>query len=395
MRFSAALSTEPNTSRAIDEVCQQTVRALDAGCDLAVMFVSPHHQANFAELAARIQVETRAKIVLGCTGESIVGGTREIENEPALSLWLAELPGVRLVPMHLEFQQTTEGGTIGGWPRELPAQWGKDSALLLLGEPFSFPTDVLLERLNEDQPGIRVLGGMASGGYTSGENRLFLNGEILTEGAVGVWLDGPVRIQSVVSQGCRPIGSHFVITRAERNVVHELSGRPALACLQEVFAQLSPPEQELVRKGVHLGRVVNEYQESFQRGDFLIRNVVGGDNESGAIALGDYIRVGQTVQFHVRDTDSADHDLRELVTQSKHALGDRQAGGALLFTCNGRGTRLFSEADHDAAAISEIVGPLPLAGFFAQGEIGPIGEKNFVHGFTASLALFSEPEKST
>ena len=200
-------------------------------------------------------------------------------------------------------------------------------------------------------------------------------------------MHGPVRMRNVVSQGCRPIGRAFVVTKAERNIIHQLGGRPAFEQFQELYHELSAEEQQLARQGLHVGQVINEYQEQFGRGDFLIRNVQGVDSNSGAIAIGDYARVGQTIQFHVRDATTADEDLQALTAAAKSASAGQCLGG-LLFTCNGRGTRLFPEPHHDAQAVAHTWQGLPLAGFFAQGEIGPIGGKNFVHGFTASLALF-------
>jgi small ligand-binding sensory domain FIST len=202
-----------------------------------------------------------------------------------------------------------------------------------------------------------------------------------------------MRMRSVVSQGCRPIGRPLVVTKCERNLLIELGGKPALEQLRELWPSLSEKDQKLVQSGLHVGLVINEYQEQFSRGDFLVRNVVGVDPERGIIAMGDYARVGQTVQFHVRDAQTADEDLRELLAHGNHPSESASPKGALLFTCNGRGTRLFSDPHHDARSLSDAWPELPAAGFFAQGEIGPIGGKNFLHGFTASIALF-EPVES-
>jgi small ligand-binding sensory domain FIST len=386
--FAAALSTQPDTSAAVRQVCRKAMEPLGGQADLGVVFASPHHGPHFAALAAGVQRGTQAKCLIGCTGESIVGTGREVEEEPAISVWLARLPGVTVQPMHLRYERAPEGGAISGWP-ELPEQWPTGTALLVLAEPFSFPTDLLLERVNEDQPGVPVLGGMASGAQAPGGNRLLLGSGELAEGAVAVLLHGRLTIRSVVSQGCRPIGRPFVVTKAERNVIHELGGQPPVALLQELFPALTPREQQAVRSGLHVGLVINEYQDKFTRGDFLVRNVVGADSETGAVAIGDYVRVGQTVQFHIRDRDSADEDLRELMGALAATAPAPQ--GALLFTCNGRGMRLFQQPHHDAGVVEEALGSIPLAGFFAQGEIGPVAGKNFVHGFTASLAVFSDP----
>ena len=277
-------------------------------------------------------------------------------------------------------------GHVRWLAQELGADWPAGSALLLMADPFTFPADVLLERLGEDQPGKPVLGGMASGATRPGENRLLLGPTVHRAGAVALRLSGGVRVRSVVSQGCRPIGKPMVITKAQQNVVLELGGRPALEQLRELYETLPDQERRLLETGLQLGRVINEYQSDFTRGDFLIRNVLGWDSEAGAIAIGDFCRVGQTVQFHVRDAGAADDDLRELLATAKS--DGAAAAGRLLFTCNGRGTRLFSQPDHDAGSIHDALGEIPLAGFFAHGEIGPIGGQNFLHGFTAALALF-------
>ncbi len=391
LRCGAALSTVPETREAVHEVCSQASAQLGAAPNLALAFMSHHHGPHFGRVAERICDAVGTECLLGCTGESIVGNQHEVEGDAALALWLAHLPGVSIVPMHLEFERTPEEGSFLGWPDELADAWPAESSLLLLGEPYSFPADALLERLNEGRPGVPVLGGMASGGWNPGQNRLLFGRRELERGAVGALIHGPVRLRSVVSQGCRPIGRPFVVTKADRNVILELSGKPAMAQLGELWPSLTAAEQKSAQGGLHVGCVINEYQAQFGRGDFLIRNVVGADPDAGAIAIGDYVRVGQTVQFHIRDAQSADEDFRELLTAAKHDATAPPAG-ALVFTCNGRGTRLFSEPHHDAQAIAEIFDNVPTAGFFAQGEIGPVGGKNFLHGFTASVVLF-EPQQ--
>ncbi|HXT60779.1 MAG TPA: FIST N-terminal domain-containing protein [Pirellulales bacterium] len=385
-RFAAALSTAPDAPQAMEEICRAAGEKLGAEPSLGLLFASPHHAEALGAVAAGVVERLSPGCLLGCTGESIVGNAREIEEAPAMALWLAALPDASIAPMHLQFEKTAEGPTVVGWPHDLPDAWPAGAAMIVLGEPFSFPADWLLERLNEDRPGVPVVGGMASGAHAPGGNRLVLNRQVLDRGAVAAMVHGPVRIQTVVSQGCRPVGRAFVVTKAEQNVILELSGKPPLAQLQEVFDALPPADQRLVQQGLHVGRVINEYQDQFQRGDFLVRNCIGADRNTGALAIGDYVRPGQTVQFHVRDAQTADEDLRELLREARQPSA---AEGALLFTCNGRGTRMFDQADHDAGMLAELLGGIPTAGFFAQGELGPIGGKNFVHGFTASMALFS------
>ncbi len=390
MICASALSTTRNTDGAFAEILDRvsaTFAKVSPG--IAVAFVSAHHADSLDRLAGAFRERHPGTHFLGVTGETIVGDGREVEGATAASLWAIELPqGVTAEPVRMTWDQ----GRFEGIPERTESDDAEGSGtLLLFGDPFSFPTDRLLKTLEGPFPGMPVVGGMASGANAPGGNRLALEGEIYEDGAVGLRLRGPLTIRTVVSQGCRPVGRSMVITRAERNVIKELGRRPALEVLRETFTSLNEEDQRLIREGLHVGRVINEYQESFGRGDFLIRNVMGSDDEGG-IAISDDVRVGQTVQFHVRDASTADEDLRTMLEQNLARPSGTKIAGGLLFSCNGRGTRLFPEPDHDASAIGNALGPVPLAGFFAMGELGPIGGKNFVHGFTASLAIFETPE---
>jgi small ligand-binding sensory domain FIST len=383
MRCASALSTARDTAGAVREVLEAAGRELDGGtADLAVAFASPHHAEGLAALADECAGRALARHVLGCTGESIVGDGVEVEGDPALALWLATFPeGTSLTPVRLTF----DAGRVSGWPAGRSADDDARGLMLLLADPFTFPADAWLVAMRDDHPRLRVVGGMASGGGRPGVNRLALDQDVYEQGAVGLILDGPAEVRTVVSQGCRPIGRPLLVTKTDRNVVKELGRRPAMEVFRAIYAELDAEDQARVRNGLHLGRVINEYQESFELGDFLIRNVLGADAESG-IALTDVLRVGQTVQFHVRDASTADEELRSLLARE----ADRPVAGALVFTCNGRGTRLFPTPHHDALAIREALGPVPTAGFFAMGEIGPVQGQNFLHGFTASIALFGD-----
>lgn len=386
-RFAAALSTLPEWERAVDDVLTTLLPQIAGPPDLMVIFVSPHHADALERIGKLLGQHLGVEKILGCTAESVVGGEWEIERNPALAVWTGTFPGVQITPLTLTLVRTPEGGVIDGWPDDCLDEWPADSALIVLGDPYTFPADLLLERLNEDRPGIRVVGGMASAASQPGENRLLLGSNLRSDGAVAVLLRGPVGMRTVVSQGCRPVGRPFVVTRAEQNILHELGGRPALEQLTLMYQQLPTRDQRLARTGLQVGRVVSEYRETFEPGDFLMRNVTGVDPRYGIISVGDYIRTGQTIQFHIRDHESADDDLRRMLASVANDSHFRVAG-ALLFTCNGRGTSLFPQPHHDAQSIRKALGDVPTAGFFAAGELGPVGRDNFVHGFTASIALF-------
>ena len=388
MPFAAAVSEKTNLNAAIQEAVQIVAGELGRKPDLSFVFVSHHHAEHFSTMSASILERLSGGLLLGCTGETVIGGTREYEGGPAIAIWSGVLPGADLLPFQMEFAETPDGFMCGGLPDDLGARLDDTRAVLFLGEPFSSVPQSVLDLLADELPNIPVIGGQASGG-NPGENRLFMNDREIDDGAIGVVIRGGPQIRTVVSQGCRPIGIPFVVTKAERNVVYELGGAPPMQRLQELYHLLPPRDQKLVELGVHIGIALNEYQESFHRGDFLILNVVGVDKKSGALKAGGVIRVGQTVQFQIRDGETADADLIRLLERHS-AEHPRLPAASLLFSCNGRGSRMFSGPDHDATQIQRHLGPLPLAGIFAQGELGPLGGKNYIHGFTASIALFEE-----
>ena len=379
--FAAALSQHPLATQAVGEVCGSILEQLgaegSADCDLAVCFASPHHVGAFEDIANALRSILEPRVLLGGTAVAVVGGAREVEDAPALAVLGARLEGTRLTPVALQVEETPDGMAVTGWPEDGTAA----RTLLLFADPFTFPVDAFLARCNDDLPDLRVIGGLASAAAVPGGNRLVLDGAVLSGGAVGVLLDGDVEVRTLVSQGCRPIGRPFVVTKADRNFVEELGGKPAVERLQEVAAAASEEERALLRTGLHIGVVVDEHKAEFGRGDFLVRNLFGADQRTGALAVGDAVSVGQTVQFHIRDAGAADEDLREL-------LAGADASAALLFTCTGRGQHLFGVPDHDAGLVERLLGTIPLAGAFCAGEIGPVGGRNFLHGFTASLALF-------
>ena len=354
--------------------------------DLAMVLVTPHHAPSIAEIGCKVADALETEKVIGCSGQGLIVNSREWEGVPAISIWAAHLPNTEIATAHLNYQSEADGGAFTGWTPEFLGEWPEASSIIALAEPFTFPTDVLLARLNEDRPGVRVWGGICSGS-APGEGRLFLGREACDQGAVLVRLAGDVRIHSTVSQGCRPIGEPMVVTKAEVNEILELGGRPALAVLKALFQSLPAREQRTFTQGLHVGRVINEYQDKFEYGDFLIRNVGGMDAQRQSIAITDFIRAGQTIQFHLRDHQSASADLEQMLKQTAAEVREPRGLGGLLFSCNGRGSNLFPEPNHDAGLVQRYFPQTPLNGFFAAGEIGPVAGQNFIHGFTASLAL--------
>jgi small ligand-binding sensory domain FIST len=375
-RIGAGLST---SASAWDAAAEASRSARGAGLgrgevDLAFLFLSPAHLDEAESAAEAVREELAPRHLLGCVAEGVVAGTRELEDGPGVAVWAGALPGAEIGSFHVAAEEAA------GLP-----ELDRPSLVALLVDPFTFPVVPLLSRLNETEEPVPLVGGMAAGGRQPGAQALIVDDAVHREGAVGAVVSG-VPVRTVVSQGCRPIGREATITRCEGNIVYELAGQPALERLRREIASLSAEEQALAAGGVLVGLVIDENQPEYDAGDFLMRGLLGADAETGALALGDTVRVGQTVRFFVRDAASADADLRRALA----AVGGESAAGALLFTCNGRGTNMFPQPDHDARLVAEVLGSPALAGFFCGGEIGPVGGKAFLHGFTATLAVFLE-----
>lgn len=378
MSFAVALSEAESTADAAAAVADDLAGALDAAGPAALVFFATAAHLDAMDLLAAILADRLApQVVLGAGAVSVIAEGRELEETPAVAAWAAPLDGA--VPVRLNPALSADHSPAD----DLPLLDEQPRTLLLLADPFSCPADRLLERLGTGSPQVRAIGGLASASGSAGGNRLVLDGEVFDDGAVGLLLGSEAGVETVVSQGCRPIGQPYVVTRGERNLIHELGGRPALERLQEIVEGLDASERALVQRGLHLGIVVNEHKLDFGRGDFLVRGVLGLERQSRALAVGDMVETGTTVQFQVRDAASARQDLRDL-------MAGRSAGGALLFTCNGRGRRLFEVADQDASVVAGAIAPAPLAGMFCAGEIGPVGPRSYLHGFTASVALFGQ-----
>ena len=390
MQFASALSREVETEAAVADVIEQVApRLAEQHAHLSFVFASPQHLKAFPRLLHVLQERFSSHTLIGCTGGGVIGNRHEVENQPALALMVAHLPGVNIMPFHIEQHDLDEGWAETYWQNRLGASPEDEPTLILLPDPFMIDPQRLLDVLNTAYPLRPVLGGLASGGRSQSSCALFLNGEVV-HGAVGVALTGNVTVRTVVSQGCKPVGSPFIITRCEEQVIYELSGKPALEAVRDAIGELPPEDQELARTALLMGRVIDEYKDEFTRGDFLIRTFLGADPRTGAIAVGDTFRAGQTVQLHVRDATTAREDLHALMGTLSVDLAGKPAQGALLFSCNGRGAHLYGEPDYDSRVVAETTGAIPTAGFFCNGEIGPIGTSNFLHGFTASVGIFQE-----
>jgi small ligand-binding sensory domain FIST len=352
--------------------------------DLCLLFATAHFDDELEQIVADVQDRLSPRAFIGATGESVICNAVEYEQRPAVVLWTAHLPAARAVAFHLSQEDLDRLEEPAAWYDHLNVAAEQRPYFLLLADPFSFNLLEMLGRLEKAYPQRPAIGGVASAGEEAGQNHMIFEGQPLHHGLCGVALTGDIDIDTVVSQGCRPIGRRLVITEGERNVIRQLGGKPPLAVVIDTLKQCSTRDIELARTGgLLVGRAINEHQPRFARGDFLIRNPIGFEQESGAMMINDLVRTGQTIQFHVRDSQSADDDLVSLLGARPRAA----AAGALLFTCNGRGSRLFKERHHDARAVAQAGDALPVAGMFCAGEIGPVSRRNFLHGHTASVAF--------
>ena len=363
----------------------------DTAADLAVVFASSEYASDYAELPAMVaEMLGPQALLLGCTGGGIIGGGTEIEQEPAVSVTAASLPGVNVKPIRLEGDALPDmDAPPDRWHEALGVDPSDEPQFVLLADPMSFPAQNLLLGMDYAFPSAAKIGGLASAGPGARQNGLFLGRDYHDSGAVGVALSGNIIVETVVAQGCRPIGAPMRITKSDRNFLVELDGQQPFNVLRSIFQDSGQRDRELMQNSLFLGVVMDALIDEPQQGDFLIRNVMGMDQRSGVLAIGEMLKEGQLVQFHLRDAETSADDLTAVL--ERYAIDNREnpAHGALLFSCLGRGKYLYGKSNHDTEVFQEKVGAaVPLGGFFCNGEIGPVSGTTFLHGYTSSFGIF-------
>lgn len=380
VRTSVGFSDSFDAVEAFNDAAAEAATGLGAECDLCLVFAGSPHIAHGKWILSAVHEQLEPNHLIGCAAGGVLAAGREVEEGAGAVVWALSAPEASIETHHLTARPGGDGTLIDGAPRD-PGE-----AMLLLADPYSFPAELLLTEMNESNPGLPVLGGLASAAL-GGAGVLFQEGHVHAEGAVACTLAG-LKLLPCVSQGAAPVGPEMRITSADGGVIGELAGKTAIRRLTEVIAALPEREMELARGGVMLGLAIDENKPELERGDFLVRPIISADQETGAIAVGESVRGGQTVRLHVRDEISADEDLRDALSRQTEGLGADTPAGALLFTCNGRGSHMFAVPDHDAAAVEDSLG-VPAGGFFCAGEIGPVGGRNYLHGFTATIAIIA------
>jgi len=360
--------------------------------DLLIAFISAKFHEQYQEIGKIIAKELKPKAFIGCSAGGLIGGGNEIEDESGLALAAAILPDADVRTFHLEDGDLPDSDDAPDkWEKAVGVANSEEPVFILLPDPYSFRIETLVQGLDYAFPKSQKVGGLASGATAPGLNALFLNGKVYKKGAVGVAITGNVILDTVVAQGCKPIGKPLRVTKCDHNILYELEDKPALIILKDLLESLSDAEQELARNALFIGLAMDEFKSDFKVGDFLIRNIIGIEPKSGALVVAEILHDGRTVQFHVRDAATSSEDLRMMLKSymDTNSAGDKHEG-ALLFSCLGRGTYLYGSPNHDSAGFKQYLGEIPLSGFFCNGEIGPVGGTTFIHGYTSSFGIFKE-----
>lgn len=397
MKWASAISGEPSLAVAVADCAREVRNELGPGeVSLAMVFVTPHFAARFAELHALVSDALGGpvpEVFIGCSGGGVIGGEAEIEGTPALSLVAARLPDVGITPFRIPPEKPLPDldGPPDAWERLIGADPEDTRALILLSDPFSSQTQTLLAGLDFAYPDSPKVGGLVSGGTSPGTNGLFLGPELFTDGLVGLALSGNVSVETVVAQGCKPIGDLLSVTACEGNVLYELDETPALEAARKTLASLDERDARLAQSALFVGVVMDEFVDEPGPGEFLVRNVLGADPANGSLAVGEYLQQGMRLKFHVRDAETSAEDLSLLLDGYANATErpTGSPGGAVLFSCLGRGENLYGVPNFDSDLFRRKVGDMPVGGFFCNGEIGPVGDSTFLHGYTSSFAVFS------
>ncbi|PLZ95380.1 hypothetical protein CEN50_22550 [Fischerella thermalis CCMEE 5268] len=394
MQWANALSTRPSLEAAVADVVQRTTSSLSAPADLGLVFISSAFTSEYSRVLPLLAEQLAVPVLVGCSGggvigTSLTGQTQELEAEPALSLSLAHLPGVDVKAFHVVAEQLPDlDGPPSAWIDLIGVTPSPTPHFILLSASFSSGINDLLQGLDYAYPGSMKVGGQASSGVMGGRIALFCNGRLYEEGTVGVALSGNIVLETIVAQGCRPIGQPYQVTRGDRNIILELDEQAPLFVLRDLIASLSEEDRTLAQNSLFVGLAMDEFKPCLQQGDFLIRDILGVDPAGGAIAIGDYVRPGQRLQFHLRDAEASAEDLEFLLERyQKEQKSQPAAVGALMFACLGRGAGLYGKPNFDSQLFQRYLNNIPLGGFFCGGEIGPVGGSTFLHGYTSVFGI--------
>ena len=385
MKWASAISESENVEEAVSECAESIKSVVGNSPDLVFVFPSFNFSGQFKDISNALSQHFENSVIMGCSGNGVIGAGREVEHTPGFAMCAAELPEVEITPFHISDSDLPDGDDPPNkWENVLGVSRESRPNFVLLADPFSVRGENLLMGMDYAYPDCKIVGGLASGGTQPGSNALYLNNITYDHGIAVVALSGNIEISTIVAQGCKPIGSLSRITKCERNILEELDGRSPFDVLGETYNELHEEDKKLFQNSLFLGVVMDPFESNPGIGDFLIRNIVGANPDAGQLAVGQMLREGQLVQFHLRDAQTSTENLSNMLEEYQSTSFESETG-ALMFSCLGRGKYLYGEADHDTDLFREKIGNLPLTGFFCNGEIGPVSGSTFLHGYTSSF----------
>ncbi len=390
MKWASSISEDEDLKTATQTACAEIKKKLGKQSpDIVFVFVSPQHHSHWDKLPIWIAEALSPNCLIGCSGGGVIGKGEEIERRTSLAITAAILPDVKVTPIHFKNDALpTLKSDRKIWERLMGVSFSENPNFILLPEPFSFDLPILLSGLDFAFPWSKKLGGVASGGQEAGSNVLFLNDKVHREGMVGIALSGNIVVDALVAQGCKPIAQTMTVTECAGNQIESIDGKAPFDVLKKVYEDLSHEDQHLFKTALFVGLGMHEGQEVYQKGDFLIRNIIGVNPEGGGLAIGALPKKGQVLQFHVRDAETSAHDLEIMLEDYVEDVGTVHNQGALLFSCMGRGFHLYGKPNHDSELFLKHVGAIPLGGFFGNGEIGPVHGKTYLHGYSSAFGIF-------
>ncbi len=396
MNWISAVSDISDYNKAISEISLDIKQKLNGKkADLVILFVSSHHSINYEKIASLFSEKINTKCIIGCSAAGVIGNGHEVERRAGIAACAAYLPNVEITPFHIQQNELpNEDANPNEWFNITGLRPDNCKAMMILPDPFTIRSDNLIAGLDYAFPETTKIGALASGGGQPGSNALFINNKSYTYGAVGVGFSGDLSVETIVAQGCRPIGEPMIVTDADINVINKIGDKTPLEILGEIFEKSSIREKRLIRRSLQIGIIMDRFS-SVNDEEFLIRNILGADEEDGSIAIGEMINEGQIIQFYIRDAKTADEDLKIILEKYADKFEDNKLESALLFSCLGRGQYLYGAPNHDTNLFANIVGDIPITGFFSNGEIGSIGDQTFLHGYTSSFALFKSEKQKT
>lgn len=392
MRWASAIDTDVSLASAIERAAEKVFTDLDRQePDLLFVFVSQEHGARFDAVSDLLLREFENTFLFGCCGAAVIGGGREVEDQAAVSLMGAMLPGVKFRGLHLDAAQVPPVyAETRIWEDTLHLTANQQPSFLILADPFSFETEAFVRGLDRAYPSSAKIGGLASGVRQAGGTTLYLGKQVFHSGAITLALTGNIEVDAVVAQGCRPVGEPMFVTNAHENLIREIDGHVPRDVLADLFERLTPVDRDLFSQSLFLGLAMRQDASEYSPGDFLIRNILGMDPQSGALWVNAHVPAKSVVQFHLRDAATSAMDLERVLASYRAAPQFSAVSAALQFSCAGRGIGLYGQADHDSNAFRRLISDVPISGFFCNGEIGPVQNSTYLHGYTSSFAVIRE-----